>query len=110
MAPTRTTISAMRWRAPCPALPSRTQTFRTSPIPSLHSLCRNTNSSRPKPSTVIERTATTRTGFNIQQELPFNFTGQVGYVGSEGHHLFDREQVNLINPATGLRPLPQFAS
>src|SRR5205085_10465051 len=27
-----------------------------------------------------------------------------------GHHLFDREQVNLINPATGLRPLPQFAS
>ena len=48
--------------------------------------------------------------FNIQQELPFNFTGQVGYVGSEGHHLFDREQVNLMNPATGLRPLPQFAS
>jgi len=36
--------------------------------------------------------------------------GQVGYVGSEGHHLFDRETVNLIDPATGLRTLPQFAS
>jgi hypothetical protein len=47
--------------------------------------------------------------FNIQQELPFNFMGQVGYVGSEGHHLFSRERVNLINPATGLRTLPQFA-
>ncbi|HYR42091.1 MAG TPA: TonB-dependent receptor, partial [Terriglobia bacterium] len=47
--------------------------------------------------------------FNIQQELPFNFTGQVGYVGSEGHHLFSREQVNLRDPVTGLRPLPEFA-
>ena len=47
--------------------------------------------------------------FNIQQELPLSFTGQVGYVGSEGHHLFSRETVNLIDPATGKRPLPGFS-
>ncbi len=35
---------------------------------------------------------------------------QVGYVGGEGHHLFDKYTVNLINPATGLRPLSAFGS
>jgi hypothetical protein len=34
----------------------------------------------------------------------------VGYVGSEGHHLFDKYTVNLINPATGLRTLSAFGS
>jgi len=47
--------------------------------------------------------------FLIQQELPHNFIGQVGYVGGSGHHLFNRQQVNLIDPATGERPQPQFA-
>lgn len=48
--------------------------------------------------------------FTIQQQLPGEFVGQIGYVGGEGHHLFDRYTVNLINPATGLRPLSNFSS
>jgi len=47
--------------------------------------------------------------FMIQHELPHSFVGQIGYVGSAGHHLFSRHQVNLIDPATGERPLPEFA-
>ena len=31
-------------------------------------------------------------------------------MGSEGHHLFDKYTVNLINPATGTRPLAGFGS
>ncbi|MBV9679395.1 MAG: TonB-dependent receptor [Acidobacteriaceae bacterium] len=47
--------------------------------------------------------------FLVQQQLPGQFIGQVGYVGYNGRHLFDRYQVNLINPATGKRPLAQFS-
>ena len=47
--------------------------------------------------------------FLVQQQLPGQFQAQVGYLGSNGRHLFDRYQVNLINPATGTRPLPQFS-
>jgi hypothetical protein len=48
--------------------------------------------------------------FMIQQQLPSDFLAQVGYVGSAGHHLFDKYTVNLINPATGQRPLAGFGS
>jgi hypothetical protein len=48
--------------------------------------------------------------FTVQQELPKNFLFQAGYVGGEGHHLFDKYTVNLINPATGLRTLSTFGS
>ena len=48
--------------------------------------------------------------FVIQQELGKGFVAQVGYVGSEGHHLFDKYTVNLINPTTGKAPLPAFSS
>ncbi len=48
--------------------------------------------------------------FMIQQQLPGQFVAQAGYVGGEGHHLFDKYTVNLIDPATGLRPLSQFSS
>ena len=44
----------------------------------------------------------------LQTELPNNFTTQVGYVGGEGHHLFDSWPVNLIDPATGKRPLAGY--
>jgi hypothetical protein len=47
--------------------------------------------------------------FLVQQQLPGAFQAQLGYVGSAGRHLFDRYQVNLIDPATGLRPLGQFS-
>jgi hypothetical protein len=45
----------------------------------------------------------------IQQTLPWDFTTQIGYVGGQGHHLFARSFVNVINPATGQRPLPTFS-
>ena len=48
--------------------------------------------------------------FVIQRELGGGFVAQVGYVGSQGHHLFDKYTVNLINPATGKAPLPAFSS
>ncbi len=35
---------------------------------------------------------------------------QVGYTGSQGHHLFNKYTVNLINPLTGKRPLAGFSS
>ena len=48
--------------------------------------------------------------FVVQQEVGNGFVAQVGYVGSEGHHLFDKYTVNLINPATGKRTLSAFGS
>ena len=47
--------------------------------------------------------------FVVQQQLG-NTVVEVGYVGSAGHHLFTRHAVNLINPATGTRPLAGFGS
>ncbi len=44
----------------------------------------------------------------IQQALPWRMTVQVGYMGNQSHHLLDRSYVNVINPATGRRPLTQF--
>ena len=48
--------------------------------------------------------------FVVQREVGAGFVAQVGYVGAEGHHLFDKYTVNLINPATGKRPLAGFSS
>jgi hypothetical protein len=48
--------------------------------------------------------------FVIQQQLPAEFTGQVSYIGGQGHHLFSRYTVNLIDPGTGKRPLSNFGS
>jgi hypothetical protein len=44
----------------------------------------------------------------FQQALPWRLTMQAGYLGNQAHHLLDRNNVNLIDPATGKRPLPQF--
>lgn len=46
---------------------------------------------------------------SIQQQLPERFVMQVGYVGGQGHKLFYRTFVNVIDPATGRHPLPQFS-
>src|SRR5215468_8739561 len=46
----------------------------------------------------------------IQQQLPHDWLFQAGYTGAQGHHLFDRYTVNLINPLTGKRPLSGFSS
>ena len=48
--------------------------------------------------------------FLVQRQLPSDWLLQVGYTGGEGHHLFDRYTTNLINPATGTRPLAGFGS
>ena len=45
---------------------------------------------------------------SIQQALPGRFMAQVGYLGNQGHHMLDRSFENLIDPATGRRPLPEF--
>jgi len=45
---------------------------------------------------------------SVQQELPQRFVMQVGYVGGQGHKLFARSFINVVDPVTGQRPLPQF--
>jgi hypothetical protein len=47
--------------------------------------------------------------FVVEQQLPSKFLARAGYVGSVGRHLFTRYQVNLIDPVTGERPLPNFS-
>jgi hypothetical protein len=48
--------------------------------------------------------------FVVQHELARDFVLSVGYVGSQGHHLFDKYTVNLLDPGTGKRPLAGFGS
>jgi hypothetical protein len=48
--------------------------------------------------------------FNIQQQLPFSFVGQVGYVGSGGRHLFSKITANGFLPETTTRPLPSLGT
>lgn len=48
-------------------------------------------------------------GLSIQQLLPREFVIQVGYVGGQGHKLFTRSYVNLLDPVSQRRPLPQFS-
>ena len=48
--------------------------------------------------------------FMVQREVGHGFVAQVGFVGAQGHHLFDKYTVNLINPATGKRTLSAFSS
>jgi hypothetical protein len=44
----------------------------------------------------------------VQTELGDGFTLSTGYQGSHGYKIFARSYVNVINPATGQRPLPAF--
>jgi len=50
----------------------------------------------------------TQWGLSIQQSLPFSTVGTLSYVGSKGTHLLTLSYVNVIDPATGQRPYPQF--
>ena len=47
-------------------------------------------------------------GLQVQAQLGGDFVFQTGYVGSHGYKIFARNYINLINPATGTRPLPAF--
>ncbi|MGO4514864.1 carboxypeptidase regulatory-like domain-containing protein [Terriglobus sp. 2YAB30_2] len=53
---------------------------------------------------------TTQWTASIQQSLGHETTATVTYLGVKGTHLFRRSYTNLINPATGTRPLPQYPS
>ena len=46
--------------------------------------------------------------FTVERMLPGNFIGQIAYDGSAGHRLFGKINANVINPLTGLRPIPTF--
>jgi hypothetical protein len=41
----------------------------------------------------------------VARELPLKLTGEARYVGSSSHKLFTRLAINVINPATGTRPV-----
>jgi hypothetical protein len=47
---------------------------------------------------------------SIQQALPGETALTLTYLGVKGAHLFRRSYTNLIDPATGTRPLPQYPS
>ena len=47
-------------------------------------------------------------GLSVQHTLPHDFVLQAAYSGSHGVRLFARNYINLIDPATGLRPLQNF--
>jgi len=45
---------------------------------------------------------------SLVQELPLKLTGVAGYVGSSAHKLFNRTNLNVIDPVTKVHPLPAF--
>jgi len=47
-------------------------------------------------------------GLSVQRQLPANFVATLSYVGSNGVHLLNLSEVNVVNPATGTRPYPNF--
>jgi hypothetical protein len=47
-------------------------------------------------------------GLQVQSALPGGFVLDTGYLGYHGFHQFTRTYVNVLNPATGLPPLPAF--
>ena len=50
----------------------------------------------------------TQWGLSVQQALPHDLVGTLSYVGSKGKFELITSYVNLIDPATGLRPYPAF--
>jgi hypothetical protein len=47
-------------------------------------------------------------GLSVQRALPHDMVGTLSYVGSKGTFELITAYVNLIDPATGLRPYPAF--
>ncbi len=54
-------------------------------------------------------TSVTQWGISVGQQLPANYLLNVAYAGSKGTHLLAESYVNVIDPATGLRPYPAFS-
>jgi hypothetical protein len=47
-------------------------------------------------------------GLSMQRALPADIVGTLSYVGSTGVDLLTLSEVNVVNPATGVRPYPNF--
>jgi hypothetical protein len=47
-------------------------------------------------------------GLSVQQSLPHALVGTLSYVGSKGTDLLTTSYINLLDPATGTRPHPDF--
>jgi hypothetical protein len=47
-------------------------------------------------------------GLSLQHALPADFVGTLSYVGSTGVYLLTLSDVNVVDPATGVRPNPNF--
>jgi hypothetical protein len=47
-------------------------------------------------------------GLSVQQALAKNITLQAGYLGQQNYHVFSRTYINVINPLTGQRPMPNL--
>ena len=47
-------------------------------------------------------------GLSVQRQLPADFVGTLSYVGSHGVYLLTLSETNVVDPATGVRPYPQF--
>jgi hypothetical protein len=45
-------------------------------------------------------------GIAIQHALTNKFSFQIGYNGQQNYHVFNRTYVNVVNPLTGLKPIP----
>ncbi len=51
---------------------------------------------------------TSQWSFTVEHSLGHGTVAEAGYVGSKGTQLFERTYYNAVNPATGLRPYPQW--
>jgi hypothetical protein len=47
---------------------------------------------------------------SIQQKLPWSVLGTISYLGNKGTDVLTTTYVNLVDPATGVRPYPQFGT
>ncbi len=51
----------------------------------------------------------TQWGLSAGQQLPANYVLSLAYVGTRGTHLLGESYVNVIDPATGVRPYAKFS-
>ncbi len=45
---------------------------------------------------------------SLQQSLPGKLIGTVAYIGNKGTDIMNRSYINILNPLTASRPLPQY--
>ncbi len=47
-------------------------------------------------------------GFIVQHAITNQMSFQLGYNGQQNYHVFNRTYVNVVNPLTGLKPIPSL--